>query len=76
MGWQYSRIVTVSISSIEIGGACDYDAMRAEVAEGHFHGNSGFSTSDVFAVSSESGMDIGHSGSHDGGDGHGGDGHH
>lgn len=60
----------------EIGETCDYDAMRAEVGEGYFHGHAGFSTSDVFAVSSESGIEIGHSGPHGDGNGHDAGGHH
>jgi hypothetical protein len=58
----------------EIGENCDYDNMRAEIADRHFHGNMDFTISDIFAA----GVDPGHSGSHDAGsgDGHGGDGSH
>ena len=61
-----------------IGEHCDYAVMRAEIANWQFQGDVHFTTGDVFAVCSGAGVDLGHSGSHDGGggDGHGGDGSH
>jgi len=38
----------------DLGETCDYDAMRAHIADMHFHGDAGFSVPDVFAVSSGS----------------------
>ena len=32
----------------EMGQTCDYEAMRSEVAESHFHGHSDFTVHDVF----------------------------
>jgi hypothetical protein len=57
---------------LEIGETCDYDGMRAEIADRHFHGDTDFTISDVFAASSEAGADQAHSGSHGmgGGDDH------
>jgi hypothetical protein len=62
----------------EISENCDYNMMRAEIADGHFHGNIHFTISDICAVASDAGFDPGHGGVHDvgGGDGHGGDGGH
>jgi hypothetical protein len=62
----------------EIGEHCDYDIMRAEIADRHFHGNSGFTISDVLVISSEAGVDTGNSGLHEAGtgDGHSGHGNH
>ena len=53
----------------ELGEICDYDAMRAEVADRHFHGNAAFDVSDVFAISSETAGGPDHSGAHDVGSG-------
>jgi len=39
----------------EIGESCDYDAMRSEIAEQHFHGNAAFEVSDIASVSSDYG---------------------
>jgi hypothetical protein len=60
------------------GEQCDYAGMRAEIADWQFHGNAGFTTTDIFATYSDPGFDSGHGGSHDagGGDGHSGDGSH
>jgi len=58
----------------DLGETCDYDAMRAYVADMHFHGDAGFSVPDVFAVSPELGEGLGHSGGHE--IAHGGHGHH
>jgi hypothetical protein len=62
----------------EIGEHCDYDVMRAEIADWQFNSNVDFSVSDIFASTSDAGVDAGHGGSHDGGGGggHGGDGSH
>jgi len=62
----------------DLGENCDYDAMRAYIADTHFHGDAGFSVPDVFAVSSGLSEGLGHGGAHevaDGGHG-GGHGHH
>ena len=59
----------------EIGETCDYDAMRAEIADSHFQGNADFTISDVFASSSEAGADIARSGMRDVGSGDGHNGH-
>jgi hypothetical protein len=57
----------------EIGESCDYDAIRSEIADQHFHGNSGFEISDIATVSSTYGggfdADGGDGGGADGGDG-------
>jgi hypothetical protein len=37
-----------------LGESCDYDAMRAEVAETHFNGNSHFTMSDILEAYSDS----------------------
>jgi hypothetical protein len=62
----------------EISENCNYDMMRAEIADGHFHGDIHFTISDICAVSSDAGFDPGHGGLHGvgSGDGHGGDGGH
>lgn len=57
----------------DIGETCDYDAMRCEVADKHFSGNSNFEMSDVISTSSSyGGFDGG--GGFSGGDGGGGSG--
>lgn len=53
----------------ELGEVCDYDAMRAEIADRHFHGNAAFDVSDVFTISSEPAGGPGHNGTHDVGGG-------
>ena len=53
----------------DLGETCDYDGMRAYVADMHFHGDAGFSVPDVFAVSSEFSEGLGHSGAHEVADG-------
>ena len=57
-----------------VGEQCDYTAMRAEIADCQFHGNLAFTTTDVFSLYADPGVDFGQGGSHDGGggDGHGG----
>lgn len=37
----------------ETGESCDYDAMRSEIAEKHFDGNSNFEVTDVASVSAD-----------------------
>jgi hypothetical protein len=54
----------------DIGETCDYDAMRAEVAHGHFSGDVNFDVGDIVNLS-EHGSDTSHPGSHDSGSGHG-----
>jgi hypothetical protein len=57
------------------GESCDYDAMRGEVAQGHFAGDAGFTMADVGNVFGEQVSDATHGGSHDAGGGHGHGGH-
>jgi hypothetical protein len=54
----------------EFGDSRFYDEVRAGIAETYFDGNPEFTVSDVFGLSSDSGADAAHGGSH-GGDGHG-----
>jgi hypothetical protein len=56
-----------------IGETCDYDAMRGEIADSHFHGNTDFTISDISAAFSESGSHSGDGGHHGGGGDGGGD---
>ena len=65
----------------QLGETCDYQAMRQEVAEQHFSGDSSFSVPDLMAYASSfgagdsgSGSDAGDGGGGDGGGGGGGDG--
>lgn len=39
----------------ETGENCDYDAMRTDIANQHFHGDAEFSSSDISALSYDSG---------------------
>ncbi|MEI2743060.1 MAG: DUF6559 family protein [Candidatus Competibacter sp.] len=39
----------------EVGESCNYDAIRSEIADLHFQGNSGFEINDIAAVSSNYG---------------------
>ena len=54
------------------GEHCSYDAMRSEIANDHFGGDSGFSFSDTIATLSDDSGSHDQGGSHDGGGGHGG----
>jgi len=61
-----------------LGETCDYDAMRAYIADMHFHGDASFSVPDVFAISSGSVEGLAHNGGHEVAHGghSGGHGHH
>lgn len=53
----------------ETGESCDYDAMRTEIADQHFQGNSGFEIGDIASVSSDYGGGFDAGGFDGGGDG-------
>jgi hypothetical protein len=59
----------------DAGENCDYDAMRGEVAQEHFSGDSGFTVVDVANVFGGHASDAAHGGSHEGEGGHGHGGH-
>jgi hypothetical protein len=58
------------------GENCDYDIMRSEISQTHFHGAADFTLTDVLAVFSDTSSST--SGTHEmaGGDSHGGHGHY
>lgn len=62
----------------DLGETCNYDAMRAYIADMYFQGDAGFSVPDVFAVSSGSAEGLAHNGGHEVAHGghSGGHGHH
>ncbi len=49
----------------DLGETCDYDLMRAHIADKHFNGFADFTVSDVFAVSAGSAEGIRHGGAHE-----------
>jgi hypothetical protein len=58
----------------ELGEVCDYQAMRQEIADLHFAGDSTFSAPDLMAQADSFSLGAGDSGGGDTGGGHGGGG--